>query len=114
MNPSGAQRSWTRLLDGQCGIVSLAGRGKAHAQQQCQVAALVPRGKKEDGGWTAGEWLTDDVRQLFPDRVALSMVGEKDDDVDTLVGAAKNVNVHAVRYPGLTRGSPGCGMAPGK
>lgn len=60
----GAQRSWKRLLDGQCGIVSLAARGKAHEQQECQVAALVPQGKKEDGGWTAAEWLSGDVRQI--------------------------------------------------
>lgn len=64
LNGLGAQRSWKRLLDSQCGIVSLAGRGEAHAQQQCQVAGLVPRGKKEDGGWTAGEWLSGDVRQI--------------------------------------------------
>lgn len=62
LNDSGAQRSWKRLLDGECGIVSLAGRSKAHSQQQCQVAGLVPRGKKEDGGWTPGEWLSGDVR----------------------------------------------------
>ena len=66
LNDSGAQRSWKRLVDSQCGIVSLAGssRSEAHAQQQCQVAGLVPRGKKEDGGWTAGEWLGGDVRQI--------------------------------------------------
>ena len=83
-------------------------------QQQCQVAALVPRGKKEDGGWTPGEWLTDDVRQLCPDVVALSMVEETENVIDILTGAAKNVNIHAVRHAGLTRGSPGCGMAPGQ
>ena len=62
----GAQLSWKRLLDGQCGIVSLAGRTKAHALQQCQVqvAGLIPRGKKEHGGWTAAEWLSGDVRQI--------------------------------------------------
>ena len=64
LNDPGAQRSWTRLLDSQCGIVSLAGRRKTHAQQQCQIAGLVPHGRKEDGGWTAGEWLTGDVRQI--------------------------------------------------
>lgn len=59
----GAQRTWTRLLDGRCGIVSLAGRSKIHAQQQCQVAGLVPRGNREDGGWTAGEWLSGDEQR---------------------------------------------------
>ena len=64
LNDLGAQRSWSRLLDSQCGIVSLAGRIDTHAQQQCQVAGLVPRGKKEHGAWTAGEWLSGDVRHL--------------------------------------------------
>ncbi|KAL8695066.1 MAG: hypothetical protein Q9218_000434, partial [Villophora microphyllina] len=55
-----AQRSWTRLLDGHCGIASLKDRGKAFSQQQCQVAGLVPEGKKEDGAWRASDWLTRD------------------------------------------------------
>ena len=63
LNDLGVQQSWTRLLKGQCGIVSLAGKNKVHPLQQCQVAGLVPRGKKEHGGWTAGEWLSGDVRQ---------------------------------------------------
>ncbi|CAD6565974.1 MAG: Mitochondrial beta-keto-acyl synthase [Alectoria sarmentosa] len=42
-------------------------RTKAHALQQCQVqvAGLIPRGKKEHGGWTAAEWLSgDDQRRM--------------------------------------------------
>ncbi|KAL8855048.1 MAG: hypothetical protein Q9221_000245 [Calogaya cf. arnoldii] len=56
----GVQRSWTRLIDGHCGVVSLKGRGNAFLQQQCQVAGLVPEGKKDDGEWTAHDWLTKD------------------------------------------------------
>ena len=63
LNDLGVQQSWSRLVNGQCGIVSLAGKNQVHPQQQCQVAGLVPRGKKEHGGWTAGEWLSGDVRQ---------------------------------------------------
>lgn len=63
LNDLGVQQSWTRLLNGQCGIVSLAGKTQVHPQQQCQIAGLVPRGKKEHGGWTPGEWLSGDVRQ---------------------------------------------------
>ena len=66
---SGVQRSWMRLQAGQCGIVSLAGRSKAHTQQQSQVAALVPDGKKKEGGWTADEWLTGHVRQISSNKV---------------------------------------------
>lgn len=80
LNDLGAQRSWTRLLDSQCGIVSLASRGKAHTQQQCQVAGLVPHGKKEHGGWTAAEWLSDDVRQRRPKMMVTS---ESEDGIDS-------------------------------
>ncbi|KAL8726942.1 MAG: hypothetical protein Q9181_005878, partial [Wetmoreana brouardii] len=54
-----AQRSWTHLLDGHCGIVSLKDKGSAFSQQQCQVAGLVPQGK-EDGAWSSSDWLTKD------------------------------------------------------
>lgn len=80
LNDLGAQRSWTRLLDSQCGIVSLASRSKAHTQQQCQVAGLVPQGKKEHGGWTAAEWLSDDVRQRRPKMVVSS---ESEDGINS-------------------------------
>ncbi|KAL8999098.1 MAG: hypothetical protein Q9169_001986 [Polycauliona sp. 2 TL-2023] len=56
----GVQRSWTRLLDGHCGVVSLKDRGDAFLQQQSQVAGLVPAGKKEDGAWRPSDWLTQD------------------------------------------------------
>lgn len=57
----GAQLSWKRLIEGHSGIVSLRGRGATFAQQQCQVAGLVPRGRKEDGAWTASDWASRDV-----------------------------------------------------
>ncbi|KAL8914492.1 MAG: hypothetical protein Q9171_000845 [Xanthocarpia ochracea] len=56
----GVQRSWSRLVDGYCGVVSLEDRGHAFLQQQCQVAGLVPEGRKEDGAWRASDWLTRD------------------------------------------------------
>ena len=52
---------WKRLIAGHSGIVSLCKEGANFAQQQCQVAGLVPRGKKENGGWTASEWASRDV-----------------------------------------------------
>lgn len=58
----GVQRTWKRILDGQCGVVSLKGK-QHHEQQQCQVAGLVPQGTKENGGWTASEWLTSDEQR---------------------------------------------------
>ncbi|KAL8657295.1 MAG: hypothetical protein Q9226_002062 [Calogaya cf. arnoldii] len=56
----GVQRSWTRLVGGHCGVVFLKERGNAFLQQQCQVAGLVPEGKKDDGAWSANDWLTKD------------------------------------------------------
>ncbi|KAL8902274.1 MAG: hypothetical protein Q9207_004792 [Kuettlingeria erythrocarpa] len=55
----GVKRSWTRLLDGHCGVVSLKDKGDAFLQQQCQVAGLVPQGRKEDGAWRASDWKRD-------------------------------------------------------
>ncbi|KAL2040399.1 hypothetical protein N7G274_006842 [Stereocaulon virgatum] len=59
----GVQRSWKRLIDGHCGVVSLKGRGKIFEQQQCRVAGLIPQGKGEDGAWTASEWLSSDEQR---------------------------------------------------
>ncbi|KAI9832648.1 MAG: hypothetical protein M1819_004233 [Sarea resinae] len=53
----GVRRSWTRLLDGHCGIVSLKKRGPQFATLPCQVAAVIPEGSKEQGGWDLKEWL---------------------------------------------------------
>jgi len=54
---------WKRLVDGKSGVVSLkdARCNRGFDQLQCQVAGLVPRGKKEGGGWDASEWLSGDV-----------------------------------------------------
>lgn len=66
MNCIGVERSWKRLVDGHCAVVSLTGNNenRAYALQQCQVAGLVPRGKREAAGWTASEWLSSDVRNI--------------------------------------------------
>ncbi|KAJ5088284.1 mitochondrial beta-keto-acyl synthase [Penicillium angulare] len=52
------RRTWKRLLDGHCGIVNVNHRDKRFEEQPCQIAAVVPQGKKEDGCWTASEWLS--------------------------------------------------------
>ena len=61
---TGVQRTWKRLIDGHCGVVSLQDKEKAFEQQQCRVAGLVPEGRREDGGWTVSEWLSSDVRWI--------------------------------------------------
>ncbi|KAA6413660.1 MAG: beta-ketoacyl-acyl-carrier- synthase II [Lasallia pustulata] len=61
----GVRRSWKRLINGECGIVSVKDRGPQFEQQTCQVAAAVPQGSKEDGGWNASDWLSrDDQRKM--------------------------------------------------
>ncbi|KAF2248370.1 3-oxoacyl-synthase-like protein [Trematosphaeria pertusa] len=53
----GVRRTWQRLLDGQCGIVSIKNRSPEFAVLPSQVAGVVPEGKKKDGRWNAKEWL---------------------------------------------------------
>ncbi|OJD34878.1 beta-ketoacyl synthase [Diplodia corticola] len=53
----GIRRTWSRLIDGHCGVVSVRDRSPQFAALPSQVAALVPSGPKEDGGWMAKEWL---------------------------------------------------------
>ncbi|KAL2001385.1 hypothetical protein VTN02DRAFT_1833 [Thermoascus thermophilus] len=56
----GTRRTWKRLLDGHCGIVNVADRSPGFAELPCQVAAVVPQGARQDGGWTALDWLKRD------------------------------------------------------
>lgn len=64
LSTSGVRHSWSRLLDGKCGIVSVKDRSSRFAALPCQVAAVVPEGSIADGGWTAGDWLSRDVSLL--------------------------------------------------
>jgi hypothetical protein len=59
---TGVRTSWTRLLAGKTGVVSLRSRGPQFAPIPSQVAGLVPRGLKAEGGWTPDEWLERGVR----------------------------------------------------
>lgn len=55
----GVQRSWSRLLRGDCGIVALD--GPEYKPLPSRVAGLVPQGSRVDGGWDAVEWFSADV-----------------------------------------------------
>lgn len=57
----GARNSWKRLLDGQCGIVSVAAGGGS----PCQVAATVPVGPSAEGGWDVKDWLDPGVTMFL-------------------------------------------------
>ncbi|KAF2676678.1 3-oxoacyl-synthase-like protein [Lentithecium fluviatile CBS 122367] len=54
----GVRRTWRRLLDRQCGIISIKDRSSEFAVLPSQVAAVVPEGKKENGMWSAKDWLS--------------------------------------------------------
>lgn len=54
----GVRRTWKRLLDGHCGIVNVVSRDERFREIPAQIAAVVPWGKRDDGAWTASEWLS--------------------------------------------------------
>ncbi|KAI9678928.1 MAG: Mitochondrial beta-keto-acyl synthase [Trizodia sp. TS-e1964] len=61
----GVRQSWTRLLKGECGIVSVRERSAEFAALPSTVAAVVPHGRKIDGGWNADDWLpSNDQRRI--------------------------------------------------
>ncbi|KAK0122026.1 Mitochondrial beta-keto-acyl synthase [Cadophora gregata] len=55
----GVRRTWTRLLAGDCGIVSVADREPSARWQELPstVAGIVPEGSRSDGSWQASDWL---------------------------------------------------------
>ncbi|CEO58301.1 Putative 3-oxoacyl- [Penicillium brasilianum] len=53
----GIRRTWKRLLEGHCGIVNVVSRDERFQEIPSQIAAVVPQGRKEDGAWTALEWM---------------------------------------------------------
>lgn len=54
----GVRRTWKRLIDGQCGIVSIKDRSPEFGLLPSQVAAVVPLGSKEDGMWNSKDHLS--------------------------------------------------------
>jgi len=55
----GIQRTWSRLLNSECGIISVADGKPAHHWDKLPstIAGIVPSGEKESGGWQAMDWL---------------------------------------------------------
>lgn len=58
---SGVRHSWNRLLNGECGIISIHDRGVQFAALPSRIAGCVPQGKKRDGGWDAKSLLKANV-----------------------------------------------------
>ncbi|OCK81087.1 ketoacyl synthase domain-containing protein [Lepidopterella palustris CBS 459.81] len=53
----GVRRTWSRLLDGHCGVVSIKDKSPRFASLPSQIAGLVPEGK-EHGAWNPKNWLS--------------------------------------------------------
>ena len=55
----GIRRTWTRLIQSECGIVSVAHHEPAQRWRELPstVAGIVPIGTKEEGGWQPSDWL---------------------------------------------------------
>lgn len=55
----GIRLTWKRLLAGHCGIVSVADLEPAArwAELPSKIAGLVPTGSKDEGKWSASDWL---------------------------------------------------------
>jgi 3-oxoacyl-(acyl-carrier-protein) synthase len=60
----GINTVWKNLLQGQCGIVSLADR-EAYENLPVRIAAEVPQGSYEEGKFTASEWLDKGVSHFL-------------------------------------------------
>lgn len=60
----GVKRTWQRLIDGHCGILSTRTLGDEFKALPSQVAGIVPDGPASEGGWTANEHVSStEIRQ---------------------------------------------------
>ncbi|TID14683.1 ketoacyl synthase domain-containing protein [Venturia nashicola] len=77
----GVRRSWNRLIEGHGGIRSLGNDGRFD-DLPSRVAATVPSGRKEDGGWTAKEWLMpgEERKMALFSQYAMAAAGEALED----------------------------------
>ncbi|MCJ1310234.1 Mitochondrial beta-keto-acyl synthase [Agyrium rufum] len=78
----GVRRLWKRVLDGECGITSLKGRGSEFEKLQCQVAGLVPEGPVKDGRWTASEHFSKNDLRRMAKHMQFAMVATREALVD--------------------------------
>ncbi|KAK2777284.1 Mitochondrial beta-keto-acyl synthase [Onygenales sp. PD_12] len=59
----GVRRTWKRLLDGHCGVVSVKDRDPRYRDIPSQIAALVPKGPRSTGGWQPSDWMSRDTER---------------------------------------------------
>lgn len=61
---AGVKRTWQRLIQGECGVVSTRSLGPEFNALPSQVAGIVPSGPSSTGGWQADEHVTPtEIRQ---------------------------------------------------
>lgn len=90
------------MLDGHCGIVNVNSRDARFKEQPCQIAAVVPQGTKDEGGWMAEEWLSRGVSSFL---VSVSSMVVVECVLMWGLGGAQDGFVCAVRYGCYGRGS---------
>ena len=59
----GVRRTWSKLVDGHCGIDSVKNRGPAFAELPCQIAGIIQPGEWEN----AAKQLDRNVSSSFSD-----------------------------------------------
>lgn len=95
---AGIRKTWQRLLDSSCGIVSTSSLGTPFETLPSRVAGLVPSGNLNDGRWQAKDWLrTSEERQmaLFA-QYAVAAAQEALDDAGWQPSAVKDLEATGV------------------
>lgn len=59
----GVKTAWKNLLQGQCGIISLA-NVEGYEKLPVRIAGCVPQGPMDQGKFTASEWLDRGVKYI--------------------------------------------------
>ncbi|KAF1939082.1 3-oxoacyl-synthase-like protein [Clathrospora elynae] len=103
---AGVRQTWKRLIDGQCGIVSIKDRSAEFALLPSQVAALVPEGQRAEGKWNPKEHLSpaDERRMARFAQYAMVASGEALNDAGWLPKKEEDLEVTGV-YLGSGIGS---------
>ncbi|OLL26320.1 3-oxoacyl-[acyl-carrier-protein] synthase, mitochondrial [Neolecta irregularis DAH-3] len=82
----GVSKTWTRLINGECGIVSLIGRNgdDRYRELSSTIGGVIPLGKYEEGGWDSSNWLNpgDDRRMAMFTQYAISAAEQALDDAE--------------------------------
>ncbi|KAF7568391.1 FabB, 3-oxoacyl-(acyl-carrier-protein) synthase [Pyrenophora tritici-repentis] len=115
----GVRQTWKRLIDGQCGIVSIKNRSPEFALLPSQVAGIVPEGKRDHGGWDSKEHLSPSDERRMARFAQYAMVAseealkdsewfpKKEEDLESTVWRIRTLSTRALltSYQGVYMGS---------